>query len=75
MIASDAIVPNIAARRLCITGNRSGSTTEVADTKNEKKPTTAVRAPIAAILNTSFKGFKGTYKTSVPDHFRFTVKS
>lgn len=75
MIANDANAPNMAARRLCTTGNRTGSTTEVADRKNEKKPTTAVSIPIKAISNASLEGFIGTYKKSAPNRFRFTVKS
>jgi hypothetical protein len=69
MIASDAKVPNIAAARLWMTGNCRGSTTEVVDKKNEKKPTMAVRKPIAAISNASLK----RVDCNIPDNLHQTV--
>src|SRR6202011_5491203 len=75
MIANDANAPNMAARRFCTTGNRTGSTTEVADRKNEKKPTTAVSTPIKNKSNASLEGFIGTYKKSAPNPFLFSVNS
>jgi len=74
MIASDAKVPNIAAARLWMTGNCRGSTTEVVEKKNEKKPTMAVRKPIAAISNASLKRVVCKYPITCAKPFRFTVK-